>query len=800
MSKAVRQSLKLASISVRGIVQGVGFRPFVYGLAIKHKLRGWVYNTSEDVKIEVEGAAEAIKQFERELETKTPPLAHIENVTIEYHRPRGYERFEIRQSQAQAGKYQLISPDVATCQACLGELLNPEDRRYRYPFTNCTNCGPRFTIIEDMPYDRPKTTMRYFQMCPQCQAEYDNPLDRRFHAQPNACPKCGPQVQLVDNKDNLVPPIKSGSHPIAAASQLLKEGKIVAIKGLGGFLLACDATNDTAIKTLRRRKKRSSKPFAIMVATVEEAKKHCYVSPEEKKLLASPQSPIVLMKWREGSSVSREVAPNLRFLGVMLPYTPLHHILLRDTGLPLVMTSGNLSEEPIARDNDEALRRLSGIADYFLIHNRDIYSRYDDSVAVVERGTSQLVRRARSYAPYPIRLPFRTRQVLGCGAEDKNTFCLTRDNYAFVSQHIGDMENMETLEHFDSTISLYKRLFHVEPAIVAYDLHPDYLATKYARELGESGLKLVPVQHHHAHIASCLADNGLESPVIGVAFDGTGMGTDGNIWGGEFLIADYRSYKRVGHLEYLPLPGGAAAIKRPYRTAIGYILTLLGEDALNAVIATLNGVKGKQSQLASIGQVSEVEIDVIKRQIERRINSPLNSSMGRLFDAISALLGIKGEIDYEGQAAVELEMAAYSSVIARPVPSGARELDEAISDVQESYPYRIVEDEGVRIVRLGDLLSAVIEDLHQGISQGEISVKFHNTVARMINEMCHLIADETSVRQVALSGGVFQNRLLLRKTVSLLESSGFRVFTHRQVPCNDGGISLGQAVIANFAV
>jgi hydrogenase maturation protein HypF len=574
----------------------------------------------------------------------------------------------------------------------------------------------------------------------------------------------------------------------------------VAIKGLGGFLLACDATNDTAIKTLRRRKKRSSKPFAIMVATVEEAKKHCYVSPEEKKLLASPQSPIVLMRWREGSSVSREVAPNLRFLGVMLPYTPLHHILLRDTGLPLVMTSGNLSEEPIARDNDEALRRLSGIADYFLIHNRDIYSRYDDSVAVVERGTSQLVRRARSYAPYPIRLPFRTRQVLGCGAEDKNTFCLTRDNYAFVSQHIGDMENMETLEHFDSTISLYKRLFHVEPAIVAYDLHPDYLATKYARELGESGLKLVPVQHHHAHIASCLADNGLESPVIGVAFDGTGMGTDGNIWGGEFLIADYRSYKRVGHLEYLPLPGGAAAIKRPYRTAIGYILTLLGEDALNAVIATLNGVKGKQSQLASIGQVSEVEIDVIKRQIERRINSPLNSSMGRLFDAISALLGIKGEIDYEGQAAVELEMAAYSSVIARPVPSGARELDEAISDVQESYPYRIVEDEGVRIVRLGDLLSAVIEDLHQGISQGEISVKFHNTVARMINEMCHLIADETSVRQVALSGGVFQNRLLLRKTVSLLESSGFRVFTHRQVPCNDGGISLGQAVIANFAV
>jgi hydrogenase maturation protein HypF len=796
MSKAARQSLKLASIGVRGIVQGVGFRPFVYGLAVKYNLKGWVYNTSEDVRIEVEGATEAIKQFERELETKAPPLAHIENVTIEYHPPRGYKNFEIRQSQAQEGRYQLISPDVATCQPCLGELLNPEDRRYRYPFTNCTNCGPRFTIIDDMPYDRPKTTMRYFHMCPQCQAEYDNPRDRRFHAQPNACPKCGPQVQLVDNRGKLI----AESDPIAAASQLLKEGKIVAIKGLGGFLLACDATNDTAVKTLRQRKKRSSKPFAIMVTDVDEAKRHCYVSPEEEKLLTSPQSPIVLMKWREDSSGSREVAPNLQFLGVMLPYTPLHHILLRDTGRPLVMTSGNLSEEPIARDNDEALRRLSGIADYFLIHNRDIYSRYDDSVAIVERGTSQLIRRARSYAPYPIRLPFKTRQVLGCGAEEKNTFCLTKDNYAFLSQHIGDMENMETLEHFDSTISLYKRLFHVEPEIVAHDLHPDYLATKYARELGESGIKLVPVQHHHAHIASCLADNGLESPVIGVAFDGTGMGADGNIWGGEFLVADYRNFRRAGHLEYLPLPGGAAAIKRPYRTAIGYILTLLGENALNAVIATLNEVKGKQSQLASIRQVSEVEIEVIKRQIERKMNSPLSSSMGRLFDVLSALLGIRGEIDYEGQAAVELEMAAYSSVIARPVPSEARELDEAISGNNESYPYRIVEDEGIRVVHLRDLLSAVIEDLHRGISKGRISIKFHNTVAQMINEMCHLIADETSIRQVALSGGVFQNRLLLRKAVSLLESSGFQVFTHRQVPCNDGGISLGQAVIANFAV
>jgi hydrogenase maturation protein HypF len=784
MSKAAKQSLKSASISVRGIVQGVGFRPFVYGLAVKHNLKGRVHNTSEDVRIEVEGKAEAIKQFERELEAKAPPLAHIENITIRYHPPRGYKKFEIRQSQAQEGKYQLISPDIATCQACLDELLNPDDRRHRYPFTNCTNCGPRFTIIEDMPYDRAKTTMRYFQMCPRCQAEYENPLDRRFHAQPNACPKCGPQVKLVDNRGKLI----TKSNPIAAAGQLLKEGKIVAIKGLGGFLLACDATNDTAVKTLRQRKRRPSKPLAIMVATVDEAKRHCYVSAEEEKLITSPQSPIVLVRWREDSSVSREVAPNLRFLGVMLPYTPLHHILLRDMGQPLVMTSGNLSEEPIARDNDEALKRLSSIADCFLVHNRDIYSRYDDSVAMVERDTSQLVRRARSYAPYPIRLPFKTRQVLGCGAEEKNTFCLTKDNYAFVSQHIGDMENMETLEHFDSTTFLYRRLFHIEPEIIAHDLHPDYLATRYARELGESGMKLIPVQHHHAHIASCLADNGLEGPVIGVAFDGTGMGTDGHIWGGEFLVADYLSFRRAGHLEYLPLPGGSAAIKKPRRTAIGYILTLLGEDALNAVIAS----EAKQSQLASIGQVGQVEIKIIKRQIERGINSPLSSSMGRLFDAVSALLGIRGEIDYEGQAAVELEMAAHSYGV-------AREFDKATSSVQESYPYCIVEDEAIRIVRLRDLFSAVIEDLHQGISKGRISVKFHNTIAQMINEMCCLVVDETGISQVALSGGVFQNRLLLRKTVSLLESSGFQVFTHRQVPCNDGGVSLGQAVVANFA-
>jgi len=766
----------LAHIDVRGIVQGVGFRPFVYGLATKHNLKGWVCNTSEGVKIEVEGEAQAIRQFQLELKTKAPPLAHIENIAITYHPPTGYKGFEIRHSIAEEGKYQLISPDIATCKACLSEVLSPDNRRYRYPFTNCTNCGPRFTIIKDMPYDRPKTTMRHFQMCPQCQAEYNNPLDRRFHAQPNACPKCGPRVELVDAQGKIV----ASPDPIASTSQLLKKGKIIAIKGLGGFLLACDASNKTAVRTLRQRKNRPFKPLAIMVTDIDEAKRHCYVSPEEEKLLSSPQSPIVLMRWKGNSPVSREVAPNLEYLGVMLPYTPLHHILLRDSQLPLVMTSGNLSEEPIAKDNDEALRRLSGIADYFLMHNRDIYSRYDDSVAIVERGTSQLVRRARSYAPYPIHLKFKTKQVLGCGAQMKNTFCLTRDNYAFLSQHIGDLENIETLEYFDNTISLYKRLFRIEPEIIAHDLHPDYLSTRYARELGSSGVKLIPVQHHHAHIASCMADNGLDTPVIGVAFDGTGLGSDGHIWGGEFMVADYQSFNRVAHLEYLPLPGGDAAIKRPYRIAISYLLTLLGENALNTIIAKA----AKQSQSHFMKKVSKVEIQIIKRQIERGLNSPLTSSMGRLFDAISAMIGIRGEIDYEGQAAVELEMIAYKG---------------NHTNSKENYPYHIVEDNGIRIVKLGDLLSAIVEDLGQNVPQGRISIRFHNTIAQMTNAMCQLMANETGIKQVALSGGVFQNRLLLTKTVSLLENSGFQVFTHRQVPCNDGGISLGQAVIANFA-
>jgi hydrogenase maturation protein HypF len=754
---------RLARIGVRGVVQGVGFRPFIYRLAREHELKGWVRNTSGNVEIEVEGDESRLNRFLEAIKSQAPPMSRIEAIEVSFDAPRGYSDFRIEESQSREGHYQLVSPDIATCPDCRQEIFASADRRFGYAFTNCTNCGPRFTIIEDIPYDRPKTTMRRFKMCSQCRREYDDPLDRRFHAQPNACPVCGPGLELVDSEGR---PLESAD-VIKAASRLLKEGKILAVKGLGGFQLACDATSDDVVNDLRERKRRPSKPLAVMLATIEGIEKHCFVFPEERKLLESPQAPIVLLRWKEGSDITRAVAPKLNYLGVMLPYTPLHHLLMREVGLPLVMTSGNLSEEPIAKDNDEALRRLKGIADYFLFHNRDIYARYDDSVYMVEEEARAL-RRARGYAPYPIFLPFKSRQILACGAEDKNTFCLTKDEHAFLSQHIGDMENEETLGHFENTIGLYKKLFRVKPEIIAYDMHPEYLATKYALELGASeGLKLVPVQHHHAHIVSCMVENNVREPVIGVAFDGTGYGSDGSIWGGEFLTADYRSFKRVGHLEYVPLVGGAVAIKKPYRMALSYLYTLLGEDF------SLDGLP--------LGRLKPAELSIIKQQLKRRINSPLTSSAGRLFDAVSALLGVRGEIDYEAQAAIELEMIAADTM-----------------DNTEAYPFVINREEGKGVVGLGELWSALVRDVKIKVAPALISLKFHNTMARIVAEMCQFIAKESSIKRVALSGGVFQNRLLLRLTLAALQKEGFEVLTHRLVPPNDGGISLGQAVIANF--
>ncbi len=756
---------RLARIKVRGVVQGVGFRPFVYRLAHQYQLNGWVRNTSGSVDIEVEGAEKAVRSFLSDLEVKAPPMARIESVKTSFHSPKGYTQFQIEPSLSQEGQYQLVSPDIATCSDCQREIFSADDRRFGYPFTNCTNCGPRFTIIEDIPYDRPQTTMRKFRMCPRCQREYDDPLNRRFHAQPNACPDCGPALALVNDEDKPV----EAKDAIKKASQLLKEGKILAVKGLGGFQLACDATSGEAVKTLRERKRRPSKPLAVMMAGIEEIEKHCLISEEEKKLLESPQCPIVLLRWKKGSDIAKAVAPNLKYLGVMLPYTPLHHLLLKETGFPLVMTSGNLSEEPIAKDNDEALRRLKGIADYFLMHNRGIYARYDDSVYMVEGGRPVALRRARGYAPYPIFLPFKAKQILACGAEDKNTFCLTRDEHAFLSQHIGDMENEETLEHFENTIQLYKKLFRIEPEIIAYDLHPDYLSTKYALETGASAsTKMVAVQHHHAHIAGCLVENGVKERVIGVAFDGTGYGADGTIWGGEFLLADCKDFKRVGHFEYIPLPGGAAAIKKPRRLALSYLYTLLGEDF------SLDGLP--------LAGLDPAEIGIIRMQLKRKINSPLASSAGRLFDAVSALAGVRGEIDYEAQAAIELEMLAPDEI-----------------DSPGSYPFSIEDEGGMGVVKLKDLLAAVVDDVRNRVPVPEISLRFHNTMAEIIVAMCQLIAKESTIKKVALSGGVFQNRLLLKLASAALKREGFEVLTHRLVPANDGGISLGQAVVANFA-
>ena len=767
-------------ISVRGVVQGVGFRPFVYRLAHDHGLAGWVLNHSGGVEIEVEGQAQPLAAFVRGLTEQAPPLARIVAVEVEDAAPAGYEDFEIRHSVAEEGRYQLISPDIATCDDCRHELLDPADRRYRYPFTNCTNCGPRFTIIRDIPYDRPLTTMGAFVMCERCQAEYDDPLDRRFHAQPNACPVCGPHVWLEAASEAGVPVVERDEALRLAAQELLA-GKVLAIKGLGGFHLACDATDRDVVERLRQRKGRPAKPLAVMMATLDEVRRHCHVSPAEEELLESRQAPIVLLRWRAASDVVRQVAPDNLYLGVMLPYTPLHHVLLRDVARPLVMTSGNLSEEPIAKDNDEARRRLGPLVDAFLLHNRDIYARYDDSVIMVapepEPGDGPArrpypIRRSRGYAPFPIRLPFDTAPVLGVGPELKNTFCLAREDFAFLSQHIGDMENLETLEHFERSIELYQHLFRVEPEVVAYDLHPDYLSTRYATD---SGRRTVPIQHHEAHVAACLVDNGWSSeagPVIGVAWDGTGYGRDGHIWGGEFFAGDYRGFRRAAHLEYLPLPGGEAAIRHPWRLALGYVYASAGE------VPALPGIPQEEAR-------------VVRRLVEQGLNTPLTSAAGRLFDAVAALAGVRQHVSYEAQAAIELEMRATAwaeqaggSVLPGGLPGYAFEMEEA---------------DGRLVVRLGALLAGVRADLARGTEAGRVGWRFHRTLADLIVAVCRRLAGKLGTETVVLTGGCFQNRLLLSLVVPALAAAGFRVLLHRQTPCNDGCVSLGQVALARFA-
>ena len=729
-------------------MQGVGFRPWVYQLAQRHHLGGYIFNSTLGVMIEVEGPEQALDGFETALRSEAPPLAELDQIRVEHLEPVGYQKFTIRDSEDAAGQFVLVPPDIATCPDCLADLRDPANRRYRYPFTNCTNCGPRYTIIQDIPYDRPHTTMAEFRLCPACEREYHDPGDRRFHAQPNACPDCGPWVELWDREGMLA----QRAEAIDRTRRLLKDGAILAIKGLGGFHLACDAANDDALRRLRQRKLRSGKPFALMAASLEKIAEFCELGPEERATLSGTRRPIVLLARRPVSRISTEVAPGVPTLGVMLPYTPLHHLLFEGGDFDaLVMTSANTAEEPIAYRNEELATRLDSLSDYFLLHNRAIHTRVDDSVVRIFEGRERLLRRSRGYAPRPIELGFPAQEVLACGGELKNTFCLTKQHYAILSQHTGDLENLETLEFFEETLAHMKRFFRVTPRAVAYDLHPQYITTRLA--LAMPGIEKIGVQHHHAHIAACMAENGLREKVIGVALDGTGYGPDGLIWGGEFLVCDYAGFERRFHFRYVPLPGGDTAIRQPWRSALSYLRD--------------SGLAGAPSLEA----VPDAQRRVVEDMLVGRVNTVDTSSCGRLFDAVSAILGIRLETTYEGQAAIELEAVAAPG-ITEPYPYS---IDAGIIDYRETIR-AIARDDSPREVR---------------------SARFHNTVSAAIAEACRRMHQRDRLTDVCLSGGTFQNAYLLSRTAQLLRAAGFRVFMHSAVPPNDGGLSLGQAVIAS---
>jgi len=757
MKPAEAENKARLHVEVSGIVQGVGFRPFVYRLAKKFNLGGWVLNDSRGVVIEVEGDDRDLGSFVEELRASAPPLARIVQVKTSRAEPIGETSFRIVESVSREERTVLISPDVATCDDCLREMFDPDDRRFHYPFINCTNCGPRYTIIRDIPYDRPNTTMSKFKMCPLCEAEYHDPADRRFHAQPNACWDCGPRLILCDADGNEI----STDAPIARVTEMLKEGLTVAIKGLGGFHLAVDATNDEAVRRLRARKKREQKPLAVMSKDIPTIRRYAFVNEVEERLLKSFQRPIVLLRKRQPNPIANSVAPRSRWFGVMLPYTPVHHLIMRGDFIALVMTSGNISEEPICFENEEAMERLRGIADAFLLNDRDIFMRTDDSVTRVQQSGQIILRRARGYVPVPVFLKDDGPAILATGPELKNTICLLRGKEAFLSQHIGDIKNFETLSYLEKTAEHLKRILQIEPEAIAHDMHPDYLSTRWAQE--QKGLPLFAVQHHHAHIASCMAEHQLEEKVIGVAFDGTGYGTDGRIWGGEFLVCDLSGFERAGHFKYTPMPGGDAAVENPIRMAVAHLYQIWGKDT-------------RDLELKALETISEAQLRVLFRMLEGRINCPLTSSVGRLFDSVSALLGICDYASYEGQPAIELEAFA----------------DE---DCAEAYEWRIEEKDNL-VVDSSVIIHQVVEDIQEGVPREMISARFHNAIAEVTAEVCRKIANKTGLRKVVLSGGVFQNMLISNKLQQLLTRSGLEVFQHSEVPPNDGGVSLGQAVVA----
>ncbi|MCC6454839.1 MAG: carbamoyltransferase HypF [Caldilineaceae bacterium] len=780
---AEKESPARLRLRIEGVVQGVGFRPFVYGLATRLGLSGFVGNDCAGVFVEIEGSAAALSAFQRRLTAEPPPLAHIERVTSLSLPVSGEVAFTIVHSQADHATHTLISPDLSICDDCLRELFDPHDRRYRYPFINCTNCGPRFTIIQETPYDRPLTTMAAFDLCPDCQREYESPDNRRFHAQPNACPNCGPQLEFRWSNDQIPAafarcftlassPIR-GEAALQQAQQLLARGGIVAIKGIGGFHLACDAGNERAVTILRQRKARGDKPFALMARDLASVMQIAVVNTDTIALLTSRERPIVLLKKRQGSALAAQVAPGNRDVGVMLPYSPLHYLLFAPALSPdalqppslLVMTSGNHAGEPIVTDNDAALTELTSMADAFLLHNRPIHTPCDDSVLRLYNGNILPIRRSRGYAPMPVKLPVAVPPILGVGGEIKNAFCLAQDQHAFLSQHIGDMQNLETLQSFTHAAAHMQKLFRIQPQRIACDLHPGYLSTRWAEKyVNDQGgdLQLVPVQHHHAHVASLMVEHGLpgDRPVIGFCFDGTGYGPDGAIWGGEVLVADYCQYERVAHLNYFPLPGGDAAIRRPYRTALAALwgAGIAWDDALPPVAAATSTERG-----------------VLQRQLEVGLNCVPTSSMGRLFDVVAALVGICQTAGYEAQAAIELE-----ALVSTCAGSYQFAMPTAANPVFDATP----------------LLQAVVDDLLNQVPPAVIASRFHKAVANLIFEMSLRLRDQTGLDQVALTGGVFQNMALLWQTTQCLQAAHFEVLVHQSVPPNDGGLALGQVLVA----
>ena len=758
---------------VEGTVQGVGFRPYVYRLARELGLDGFVLNDSHGVLIEVEGSPATVAEFLSRLGTEAPPLAEVERVVCEEREPTGSAGFSIRASPSGGVSGAPVTPDTATCAECLAELLDPDDRRFRYPFINCTNCGPRFTIVRGIPYDRPLTTMAAFMMCERCQAEYDDPGDRRFHAQPNACPVCGPRVSLVD-RDGRQAPLGSEPDSLAAAVAALRGGLILAVKGIGGFHLACRADDGRAVASLRSRKHREDKPFALMVVDLDAAATLVSLGAVERQLLQSPARPIVLAPRRSDAAVAASVAPGAPELGVMLPYTPLHHLVLSDVGAPLVMTSGNVSDEPIAFDDADAMTRLADIADLFLIHDRPIETRTDDSIVRVVAGAhSTVLRRSRGYVPGSVALAGGTkRQLLACGAELKSTFCVAKGERAWVSHHIGDLKNYETLQSFSDGVRHFERLFSVTPEVVVHDLHPDYLSTRYAIEREE--LEPIAVQHHHAHLAACLAEHGEPGPAVGAIFDGSGYGEDGTVWGGELLVGDLAGFQRVGMLHPVRLPGGDRAVREPWRMACAWLSAARERE----------GVGGGERDRPELPAALADRVDPHAwRQVgelaRTGLASPQTTSMGRLFDAVAALCGIRVEVNYEGQAAIELEAAC--------------EVGERLR-----HPISVERDQeaGLLVIDPRETICAVVTDLSAGVAVGAVAARFHAAVAWASVEGCKRAAGDHGTETVVLSGGVFQNRRLLVDVAAGLRAAGLRVLMPERLPMNDGGVSFGQAAVA----